>query len=468
MEILVGMALLALSLSFAAILIFGGQNISIERDNSIRARLLAKEGIDAVSSIRSQNWNLLSDGSHSLILSGNQWQWSGSLDSQDIFTRKIIISDAGDNTKKIESQVTWNSSSSRPQSVDLTTLLTNWKNAVAPPNPDDTGGSPPSGNWQNPQTLGSVNLGPGESATGLRVVNKIVFMTAQASDRSKPDFFVVDATNGSSPVILSSLDTGPGLLSIDVNGNYAYVGNSDTSKQLQIINISNKSNPSLVTSVNLPGVSGSGAVGNTVFYGYSKIFVGTKQASGPEFFIIDVSNSASPQVLGSYNIGADVNNIYVYGNIAYLATSNDSKEVDVFDVSNPASIKEIGSFNAIAGDDGASLWLSGGNTLYLGRSSGSNDFVIVDVTTLALPAQLSSSNLSGTSINGIRVYGGLAFLATSDSNKEFQIWNVANPANPTLYSSFNFPQVATGIDYENNIVYVSVRSNDGLRIVTSQ
>ncbi|GAH25486.1 unnamed protein product, partial [marine sediment metagenome] len=46
-------------------------------------------------------------------------------------------------------------------------------------------------------------------------------------------------------------------------------------------------------------------------------------------------------------------------------------------------------------------------------------------------------------------------------------WNISNPGNIELWSSFNFPQVATGIDYEDNVVYVSVRSNDALRIITS-
>ena len=43
----------------------------------------------------------------------------------------------------------------------------------------------------------------------------------------------------------------------------------------------------------------------------------------------------------------------------------------------------------------------------------------------------------------------------------------SSSTSPVLHSSFNFPQVATGVDYEDNLVYVSVRSNDALRIITS-
>ena len=71
------------------------------------------------------------------------------------------------------------------------------------------------------------------------------------------------------------------------------------------------------------------------------------------------------------------------------------------------------------------------------------------------------------SLNDLVVRDYLAFLATSDSNRAFQVWNITDPSNITFWSSLQFPQVATGIDYEDNLVYVSVRSNDALRIITS-
>ena len=171
--------------------------------------------------------------------------------------------------------------------------------------------------------------------------------------------------------------------------------------------------------------------------------------------------------MGSYEVGADINDIYVLDNTAYLATANDGEEVLVLDVANPASISEVGGFNAVSGEDGKSVYLVG-NKLYLGRTSGSNDFVIADASVLQSIQQLSSNNLGGVSVNGIVTRDYLAFLATSDSNSEFQIWNIASSTAPALWSEFNFPQVATSIDYEDNVVYVSVRSNDALRIITSQ
>lgn len=469
-EILMGVALMAMGISFATILIYGGQNVLIDRGNSLEARSLAEEGLDAARSIGARSWANLTNGTYGLNFANNKWSFSSGADYRNIFTRKVTVSDIGQDEKQIASDVTW-SANAKLGEVKFVTILTNWKNAIAPPDPGDTGGTGIAGDWQNPITLGSVDLGAGESATDLDVESKIVYMTAQASSQAKPDFFIVDATDGQHPFIASSLDTGPGLLSLDASTNYAYAGNNNTSGQLQVINISNKNSPVLTKSFTLSGVSGSGAVGNTVFYANSKIYVGTKKATGPEFHVIDVSNPASPSELGSLEINANVNAIYVSGNVAYLATS-DTQELKVLDVSNPGSMTQIGFFDAPGeSEDGKAIDLVG-TKLYLGRLVGGNhpnhhEFHIIDVSSSTSPQNLGSVDLA-TDLNDLKVRDNLAFLATSDPNKEFQIWDISNPSNITMYSSFNFPQVATGIDYENNIIYVSVRSNDGLRIITSQ
>ena len=36
------------------------------------------------------------------------------------------------------------------------------------------------------------------------------------------------------------------------------------------------------------------------------------------------------------------------------------------------------------------------------------------------------------------------------------------------YASLNYPQIGSGIDFDNNLVFMTARSNDALRIITSQ
>jgi hypothetical protein len=60
-------------------------------------------------------------------------------------------------------------------------------------------------------------------------------------------------------------------------------------------------------------------------------------SSGNEFYILDVQNIQNPTLLGGLDIGSGVNAVVVYGNYAYLATDDNSKEIQIVNVSNPAS-----------------------------------------------------------------------------------------------------------------------------------
>ncbi|MFA6397612.1 MAG: hypothetical protein WDK96_02060 [Candidatus Paceibacterota bacterium] len=469
-EIVIALFLLSTAIGFSVILFWSGQKILTDRENEFTARVLSKEGIVGVKSVLENNWKSTPDGIYGLSFTNGKWELLGDQDENDIFTRKIQITTINKDEKTIKSVVDWESESHKDLEVELLSIVSDWFDVSA--TGGDTGGTGLAGDWLHPQTLGSVDLGAGNSATDLDVVNKIVYLSTEASDNKKADFYIVDATNGNSPFIVSSVNTGTGLNAVDVARNYAYVANKSTSNQLQIIDVSNINSPTLYASFHLIGVSGSGAVGNSIFYDSQKIYIGTNQANGPEFHIIDVSIPSNPQELGSYEINGDVNAIIVKDNIAYLSLSNDDKELKILDVNNPASITTINDFDANGNtEDGKSLCLVFPK-LYLGRTVGGNhvdhhELYTLDISTPTNPLTIESKNFN-SSINDLFIKDYLMFLATDDPNNEFQVWNITDPINPTLWSSFNFPQVASGIDYEDNVIYVSVRSNDSLRIITSQ
>ncbi|MBI5732535.1 response regulator [Candidatus Jorgensenbacteria bacterium] len=458
-ELLIALAIITLGIGFAIILVFGGQKIVVDRDNSAQARAWATEGLEGAVVAVKNNWNGIADGTYGVTFSSGTWQLTGSEDVTSVFTRQVTVSTTVSNQREIKSTVTWLTDPSRPEQVQFVTLVTNFDITIE--TGGDTGGGGISGDWLNPRTLGTVDLGPGNQATDLDVKSRIVYMSASAASAAKPDFFVIDAANGESPSIISSVDTGPSLNGVDVANTYAYVANDLNTAQLQVIDVSNLATPLVKVSFRLTGVSGVGAVGKSIFYLSSKVYIGTKTATGPEFHVVDVSNPLSPTELGSFEIGADVNDIYVVGTTVYLATSNNSKELVILNVANPASIAEIGSFDASGNDDGKSVFMVSPK-LYLGTEA----LYVLDVSNPAAIQNLGSKDIDA-SINDSYVKDYLAFLGTDDSNKEFQVLNITDPANIQAWSSFNFPQVVTGIDYEDNLVYSGVRSNDALRIITS-
>lgn len=456
MEILIALAILIISVSAVIMTLFGGQSLSVDTKLNQEAIYMARQALEKARADAQQNFDAL------ISSSGTQKE----------FLQETIITNVDADTKKITSRVTWQIDINRPQKIEFTSIATDWRNIAPPADPGDPGGSGGggglTGNWCNPQTLGSIDLGPGNSGTDLDVLNKIVYMSASASAANKPDFWVINATNGQNPFFLSNLDTGPSLNALDVSGNYAYAANNDVNAQLQIIDIANASNPILKSSFQLPGVSGDGAIGNAIFYSSGKIYIGAKESSGPEFHIIDVSNPLAPVALGSREIGNDVNGIFIQGSTAYIA-NNHSNEIKALDISDPSNITEISSSDPTGFSGGKSVFALGAKA-YLGRLSTSgpgNEFYVFNIANPSSILTLGSEEINAD-VNDIMVRDNLAFLATNDPIKEFQVWNVSDPSNITSCTNFNFPQTATGIDYENNIIYVSVRSNDALRIITSQ
>lgn len=472
-DILIGITIVTLVVGLSTILVFGGQSILIDRGNVSEARALTQEGIDGAKSIVKQNWSMVVDGTYGLKVTNGIWSFVSSSDLTSIYTRTVSVQTVSTNTRKIESRVTWNPTPDRPLDVVYTTLVTNWE--VAADTGGDTGGGPPSGDWLNPTTLCSTDLGPGNSATGLDIRNSFLYVTTVASASPKPDFHVLDATHvrdcpapTSTPfAVLSSINTGDGLHAIDVAGDYAFVANSSITAQLQVIDVSNNANPFVAAYLALPGVSGNGAIGNSIFYYRNYIFIGTRQATGPEFHIIDVNSPASPVWKGSIEIDAHVHKIFVKDNLAYLATSDNNAELLIYDVSDPTNITLKGLYDAVGNDDALSLSLQG-NLLYLGRGSGTNNFIILNVTDPTAVSLVSTTNVTTNGLYDILAKDYLIFIGAGDSNKEFQVWNIVSSTAPTFWSSFNYPQVVSDIDYEDNLVFVSVRSNDAVRVITSQ
>ena len=455
-EALVAIGVFLISISAIIFLIFAAQSISVDTKINQAASDYASEGIEATRSIRNRNWNELIYGEYGLLFSGNQWIFSGASDSKNNLTRKITIATQASDIKNIKSSITWQTETSRPQRIELVALVTNKQEAIG--GGGDGGGAPPTGDWQNPVTLGSIDLGAGNSATDLDVRNKIVYLTSEASAVAKPDFFIVDATNSQAPSIISSLNIGEGLKSVDTAGNYAYAVGKDDDKAFVVIDISNLSAPVEVASLDLPGDANALAI----FYRNSYVYVGRADGAPQEFLIIDVSNPLSPSLVsGLSGVGGEINDIYVFNNRAYLGTEDNSQGMIVVDVSNPVSPSIMGSINV--GDDVYGIYPKSENNVLVGEKT---KFYIINAS-VASAMTISGSTLIGNRTRDIVSAGSLAFLATENPNAEFQIFDISNPASPLLWESFNFPQTATGIDYENNLVYVSVKSNDGLRIITS-
>lgn len=103
-----------------------GQEATMLAGNRAQATFLAEEALEAVRNMRDEDFSNLTNGTHGLVISGNQWTLSGSSDTNGIFTRQVEISSIDGDRKEVTSVVTWQQNVQRSGLVSLNTYLTNW------------------------------------------------------------------------------------------------------------------------------------------------------------------------------------------------------------------------------------------------------------------------------------------------------------------------------------------------------
>jgi len=442
-EILISLFIVVVAMSAAIMLLFGSQSISLDVELNNQALQKAGEQIENSRALSRQDFN-------SVISSST---------TEDIYLKETIVEDIDICTKKVTSRISWQIDPSRPQKIELVTLVAD-KQALIETG-GDGGGSLPTGNWQNPQTLASIDVGAGNQATDVDVFGNIVYISTQASSKSKPDIHSYDVSNPASPSFLNNLDVDAySLAAIDYNAGYVYGASTGVIPDLKVINANNPANLNVASEFNVI----AGVDAKSILKANTVVYLGVQKSSiAEEFFVINATNPLEPSLINVFEINGDVNKISLKNHLIYLATSRDDKELFILDVNDPVNVSEAGYFNISGTADANSVFVQSPSRVFLGVG---NVFYALNASDPLNVSVIGSLDVGGN-INDIYVAGDLAFLATSNNNKEFQVINVSNLANPVLYSYFNFPQIATGVDYKDNIIYVSVRSNDGLRIITS-
>lgn len=113
-------------------LVYGRQATANAGDHQ-QAAHLAEEGLEAVRNIADASFANITDGTHGLSHTTNQWALSGASDKTGNFTRQIVVSAAGADRKTITSTVTWPQPGGGVGTVTLTSRLTNWEEAIVVP-----------------------------------------------------------------------------------------------------------------------------------------------------------------------------------------------------------------------------------------------------------------------------------------------------------------------------------------------
>lgn len=140
-ELIVAIAFFVLVVSGVIFLVLDAHSANRQGQERNKATQIAQEGLEAARSMKNRAWKYLSNGVHGLSDSKGYWDFNGTADTIDQFTRQVkvenvsrqngdIVSSGGTvdlDTKKVTSEVTWEFTPLRPSHVVLETYFTNWK-----------------------------------------------------------------------------------------------------------------------------------------------------------------------------------------------------------------------------------------------------------------------------------------------------------------------------------------------------
>lgn len=170
--------------------------------------------------------------------------------------------------------------------------------------------------------------------------------------------------------------------------------------------------------------------------------------------IINVTDPTNPVEIGEYDTGGTAMGVFVLGNLAYVA--DNTQGLKIFNVSDPTNPVKIGTF-----DDGGAAWdvfVEGGLAYVADGNDGLEIFNVTDPTNPVEVGEVYDGAL-GTAYD-VEVSGNLAYVA--DGNNGLEIINVTDPTNPVEIGEYDPPGQFSGLHVEGNLVYMA---GNGLAII---
>src|SRR3989339_646451 len=410
-----------------------------------------QEGIQAVRSIRDQDWSALSSGTHGLKTTSGFYELNGVSDSLDagVYTRTITIdpvyrtgSLTGDiapagvldeNTKKVTVAVAWNVQAGRNQNINSIFYITNWgmQAWLQTLTADFTAGfrnsssqttvvdgevelAPNDSTWANMTASATVDLPGGTPVIALQhdLVSDRLFTLA--SSTAGNDFNALDVSNVTSatPPVLSGYDAN-NCYAMVVGGNTAYLACDELGSGVEVVILDVRTMTSLGT-INLPGTNRASAIdlsGTTLVIGR------LQSGATEEVSFYNVTNPALPVLLGSTETGVDVADLSTNGTYTFVATASNKQKGQAIRNADQALLPSLN----LAGSDNVNTIQAVGSNVYLGRDNGASyDLALINGSDPAVAMTLTSSLEVGSDVKDVLVdsTGTWLFASTSDASQE--------------------------------------------------
>ncbi|MCW1891719.1 MAG: prepilin-type N-terminal cleavage/methylation domain-containing protein [Candidatus Uhrbacteria bacterium] len=202
-------------------------------------------------------------------------------------------------------------------------------------------------NVANPNALSLTKTygisGNTQKGRSIDLVGNLVYLGTEGP--ATAEFYVIDVTTVTSPKVKSSAKIGNDINDVMVFGNYAYLATDVDDREVAIVDVSNPSAATVVSLLDLPG--GNNTEGLYVDHATGYLYVGRQLSTAPgepEVVVVDVSNPANPQIIGSLDYDVSVDSVYAEGNLMFVLALGE-EEFKAYDVSHLPALTYYGGID---------------------------------------------------------------------------------------------------------------------------
>lgn len=253
--------------------------------------------------------------------------------------------------------------------------------------------------------------------------------------------YIINISNPANPSLAGHISTAPGQAwDAHVQGNHAYVAD-DQNGGLQVIDVSDPYHPNIVGNYDTPGWAFSLSVDSNFVY-MADGYTGSLQ-------ILNIGDPTNPTFVSHFDTHGWARGIFFANGIAYIANGNAGLEI--VDVSDPANPQLLGSCCNDSYRSAIAVTVSG-NYAYLA------DYDRVLLLDISNPDSITTAYAYSVSINPWDVYVASNYLYIADAEWGLRILDISNPSSPVFSGSYNTPGSAWHV-FVDNYVYVADSSS---------
>lgn len=266
---------------------------------------------------------------------------------------------------------------------------------------------------------------------------------------------ILDISNPSEPQLLGQISTSGIISDVAKEGNYVYLAEEDSG--LKILDVSNLINPVQVGELLLPGPVKKLIARNQILYVAEGEYYSSGQWIGGGLRTINISDPINPQMLAFFDSDDSPNYMSLVGNYIYMDVYFYYPETYIISVLNPSNPFPVGSFPHRFGNA-----VHAGNLLYVAAQyyEGAG-LKILNVANPAYPSLLSQTVFPGGA-KDVFINGNYAFVTNGEywnGNRWVQgrIWtfDISDPNSPIEIAFHESPGHVASLSISGNTLIVS-------------